>query len=104
MEGKVAPDRRVTVAASVLSAFLVAAGLSAGSHVLALGASHEGAMTGLLQLLTLPVLLLSGIMIPLTFAPGWMQAIATVNPLAHVVTGTRELFAGRRTLLSPSRS
>lgn len=83
------------VLASLAVLGLVAAGLSAGSHVLALGASHEGAMTGLLQLLTLPVMLLSGIMIPLTFAPGWMQAIATVNPLAHVVTGTRELFAGR---------
>ena len=76
---------------------IVAAALSAGSHLLALGSSHEGAMTGLIQLLTLPVLLLSGIMIPLTYAPGWIQALAVVNPLSHVVTGTRDMFAGQLT-------
>jgi len=87
----------VGVLVSLVVLALVAAALSAGSHVLALGAAHEGAMTGLLQLLTLPVLLLSGIMIPLTYAPDWMRAVATVNPLSHIVTGTRELFDGQVT-------
>ncbi len=42
MEGKVAPDRRVTVAASVLSAFLVAAGLSTVPDVAAAPAELQG--------------------------------------------------------------
>lgn len=41
-----------------------------------------------------PVLLLSGILLPLTFAPGWLQGIADWNPFSWAVDGTRALFAG----------
>jgi ABC-2 type transport system permease protein len=40
------------------------------------------------------VLLLSGILLPMTLAPGWLQAISDVNPLKHVVEGTRSFFDG----------
>jgi ABC-type uncharacterized transport system permease subunit len=42
----------------------------------------------------LPVLLLSGILLPMTLAPGWLQTVSDVNPLKHVVEGTREFFLG----------
>ena len=42
----------------------------------------------------LPVLLLSGILLPMTLAPAWLQAVSDVNPLKHVVEGTRAFFVG----------
>ena len=40
------------------------------------------------------MLLLSGILLPLTFAPGWLQAIAEWNPFSWAVDAARALFAG----------
>jgi ABC-2 type transport system permease protein len=42
----------------------------------------------------LPALLLSGILLPMSLAPTWLQRIADVNPLSHVVDASRELFNG----------
>jgi ABC-2 type transport system permease protein len=41
---------------------------------------------------TLPLLLLSGVMLPMTLAPDWLQTIAKINPLYHTVAGMRALF------------
>lgn len=41
-----------------------------------------------------PVLLLSGILLPLAFAPGWLQGVARWNPFSWAVDGTRALFNG----------
>jgi ABC-2 type transport system permease protein len=30
----------------------------------------------------------------MTLAPGWLQTISDVNPLKHIVEGTREFFLG----------
>src|SRR5919199_1202995 len=40
------------------------------------------------------VLLLSVILLPLSFAPGWLQGIADWNPFSWAVEGTRALFRG----------
>jgi ABC-2 type transport system permease protein len=42
--------------------------------------------------LMLPVLLLSGILLPMTLAPGWLQTVADINPLTHVVDGVRAMY------------
>jgi ABC-2 type transport system permease protein len=41
-----------------------------------------------------PLLLLSGITLPLTLAPKIIRAIASVNPFACEVTASRALFLG----------
>jgi ABC-2 type transport system permease protein len=46
------------------------------------------------QTLTFPLLVLSGLLLPLDGAPGWMAAVSRVNPLTHVATAERALFAG----------
>lgn len=70
---------------------LFAAGLSYG---LALALRDENTMSQVLQLVALPVILLTGILLPMSLAPQWMQAVATVNPLYHAVEAGRALFAG----------
>ena len=41
---------------------------------------------------SLPLLLLSGVMLPMTLAPDWLQTIAKFNPLYHTVAAMRALF------------
>lgn len=47
------------------------------------------------QSVTFPLLLLSGMMLPLETGPGWMRVAAAFNPLTYVVEAERALFAGR---------
>jgi ABC-2 type transport system permease protein len=44
--------------------------------------------------LVFPLLILSGMMLPLEAGPGWMQAAATLNPLTYVVDAERAAFTG----------
>ncbi len=73
---------------------LLGAAFAAVSYALALTLKSEDAFAPLLNAVVLPVLLLSGILLPMTLAPGWLQAVSDVNPLKHVVSGARALFAG----------
>jgi len=40
----------------------------------------------------LPLLLLSGVMLPMSLAPDWLQTVAKFNPLYHAVSAIRALF------------
>ena len=44
--------------------------------------------------MSLPLLLLSGVLLPMALAPTWLRRISQVNPLTYVVDGTRALFRG----------
>jgi ABC-2 type transport system permease protein len=67
---------------------------SAVSYGVALAVKSEDALAPLMNTVAQPVLLLSGILLPLTFAPGWLQAIADWNPFSWAVNGVRALFRG----------
>ncbi len=62
------------------------------SYALALWLKSEDAFAPLLFTATLPLLLLSGVLLPLNLAPGWLCAIANANPLAYAVDAARALF------------
>jgi ABC-2 type transport system permease protein len=68
-----------------------ASGLSYG---LALALRDENGMSQILQFFALPLILLTCILLPMSLAPAWMQAVATVNPLYHAVEAGRAMFAG----------
>jgi ABC-2 type transport system permease protein len=67
---------------------------SAVSYGVALLVKSEDALAPLMNTVAQPVLLLSGILLPLTFAPGWLQGIANWNPFSWAVDGVRALFRG----------
>jgi ABC-2 type transport system permease protein len=73
---------------------LLGAAFSAVSYALALTLKSEDAFAPLLNAVVLPVLLLSGILLPMSLAPGWLQGVSDVNPLKHVVEGARSFFTG----------
>ncbi len=64
------------------------------SYALALLLKDEDAFASTLNFFLLPVLLLSGVFLPLTLAPAWIRAAASVNPFSYAVDATRALFDG----------
>ena len=52
----------------------------------------EDALAPLLNRVSVPVLLLSGILLPMTLAPTWLRRLARLNPFSHVVDGARAAF------------
>ncbi|HEX7096613.1 MAG TPA: ABC transporter permease [Acidimicrobiales bacterium] len=73
---------------------LIGITFSSVSYTLGLKLKTEDALAPLLNAVVLPALLLSGILLPMSLAPNWLQRIADVNPLSHVVDASRELFNG----------
>lgn len=88
---------RVPVGDLVLGLLVVAAlgaAFASASYAAALTLRTEDALASVLNGLAVPLLLLSGILLPMSLAPGWLRAISDVNPLKHVVDGVRALFLG----------
>ncbi|MEH6792957.1 MAG: ABC transporter permease [Rhodococcus sp. (in: high G+C Gram-positive bacteria)] len=70
-------------------------GLGALSYALALSVrGQDWVFWSIQQTLMFPLLILSGTMLPLTTAPGWMQFLVNINPLGYLVDAERALFAG----------
>ena len=44
--------------------------------------------------LNLPVLLLGGVLLPISLGPAWMRVLAHLNPLYYTVAAARALAAG----------
>lgn len=70
-------------------------GLGSLSYALALATKdREWLFWGVQQSLIFPLLILSGLLLPLDAGPAWMQAVAVVNPVNWVVQAERALLAG----------
>jgi ABC-2 type transport system permease protein len=54
----------------------------------------EDAFAPVVNAIALPMLLLSGILLPMALAPDWLQFLSTINPLTHSVDAARALFNG----------
>ena len=64
------------------------------SYALALLLKDENAFAPALNFFLLPLLLLSGVLLPLTLAPAWIRGVASVNPFSYAVDAARSLFEG----------
>lgn len=64
------------------------------SYALGLWLKSEDALAPLLNTITFPLLLLSGILLPMTLAPDWLRTLSSFNPLTHAVDAARALFNG----------
>ncbi|MFD9741391.1 ABC transporter permease [Umezawaea sp. NPDC059074] len=74
---------------------VIGIGLGAFSCALAvLARKQESLFYVVQQTLLFPLLMLSGVLLPLDTAPSWMRAVSRVNPLTYVVEAERDLFAG----------
>jgi len=64
------------------------------SYAVALSVTDEGNLASIANTVYMPILLLSGIMLPLTLAPRWLRIAAKFNPFSYVVDAERLVFAG----------
>jgi ABC-2 type transport system permease protein len=82
---------------AVVFGLIVLVGLTVApaSYALALWLRDAEVMGPVLNTMTLPLMLLSGVLLPLSLAPVWLRAIAALNPLSHAVDASRAVFAGR---------
>jgi ABC-2 type transport system permease protein len=62
------------------------------AYAVALWARDENTYAPIIFTSTLPVLLLSGVLLPLGFAPQWLRNIAALNPLSYAVDAARAVF------------
>jgi ABC-2 type transport system permease protein len=62
------------------------------SYAVALWLRDENSFAPLIFTSTLPILLLSGVLLPLTLAPGWLRTISYFDPLRYAVDAARHLF------------
>lgn len=65
------------------------------SYSAALMLRSEDAFAPLVNGISMPLLLLSGILLPMALAPDWLQFLSTINPLTHAVDAARSLFNGQ---------
>lgn len=68
--------------------------LASLSYAAGLWLKSEDALAPLLNMVTVPVLLLSGILLPMTLGPRWLQRLSEANPFTHIVDGSRAAFRG----------
>jgi ABC-2 type transport system permease protein len=73
---------------------LMAASLSALSYTLGLAVKSEMALGPMLNTMTIPLLLLSGILLPMSLAPGWLNLVSRLTPFRYVVDAIRDGFLG----------
>ncbi|MHB8393197.1 MAG: ABC transporter permease [Candidatus Dormibacteria bacterium] len=64
------------------------------SYWMALLLKDENSFAPIIFTAALPLLLLSGVLLPMSLAPPWLQTISTLNPLSHAVTAARSIFLG----------
>jgi ABC-2 type transport system permease protein len=89
---------RAPVAAIFISlGFIVfiAVGLASVSYATALTVKSEDAFAPMLNSVIVPLVLLSGIMLPMTLAPGWLQGVSRISPFRYIIDAMRSAFTGQ---------
>lgn len=74
---------------------LLGAAFSMISNAIGIATKSEDALAPMVNALALPILLLSGILLPMTLAPRWLQIVSDFNPFKHIVEALRAVFRGQ---------
>jgi ABC-2 type transport system permease protein len=73
---------------------LVGLTLGSASYAVALFTKSEDALAPITNSIAIPLLLLSGMLLPMSLAPDWLRTIAQADPLLHAVEAIRSVFLG----------
>jgi ABC-2 type transport system permease protein len=82
------------VALGVLLTLLVGGACAAASNALALTTKSEDVMAPVINIVMMPVLLLSGILLPMTLGAAWLQRTSDFMPFRWIVDAVRDAFTG----------
>jgi ABC-2 type transport system permease protein len=91
---------RAPVAGVIVGIIIVAVmgvTMSAAGYAVALKVKSEDALAPLVNGIMVPLMLLAGVMLPITkgLAPDWLYYLSRVNPVVYVVEGSRAAFQGQ---------
>jgi ABC-2 type transport system permease protein len=73
---------------------VVAIGLASASYAVALLLKSEDAFAPMINSVVVPLILLSGIMLPMSLGPGWLQGVARISPFRYIIDAMRDAYAG----------
>lgn len=73
---------------------LIGTAMGSASYAMALIIKDGGILAGAVGFFNMPLMLLSGIMLPMSFAPNFLQIVARLNPFFHAVNAARALLDG----------
>ncbi|HEY7430281.1 MAG TPA: ABC transporter permease [Streptosporangiaceae bacterium] len=73
---------------------VVAVSLAAISYTVGLLTKSEDVLAPAINMVVVPLMLLSGIMLPMTLGPGWLQGIARATPFRYIIDAMRDAFSG----------
>lgn len=80
----------------LLLLMLFGVGVASLSYALAIASKHDGSLFYMVShSVALPMMLLGGVLLPMTNAPGWLYVASRFNPLTYLVEAERALFAGQ---------
>lgn len=83
--------------AGLLLMTLLGGALASASYAVALAVKRENKFMPLLNAVLLPLVLLSGILLPMQLAPEWLRLLSRINPLSYIVDAERAVFLGNFT-------
>lgn len=73
---------------------LLALSLASLSYTLALRVRTPQEFGPTVNALTMPSMLLSGLMLPMALAPGWLDVLSHLMPLRYLVDAVRDAYVG----------
>jgi ABC-2 type transport system permease protein len=79
----------------ILLTLVVGGACAAASNALALTTKSEDVMAPVINMVMMPVLLLSGILLPMTIGPAWLVRVSDFMPIRHIVDAVRGAFGGQ---------
>jgi len=84
----------VGVIVTLVLVCVLALGISGASYSMGIILKDEDAFAPFVQGVSLPLLLLSGVFLPMSLAPTWLHNLSRINPLVYLVDASRSLFVG----------
>ncbi|MGN6723109.1 MAG: ABC transporter permease [Marmoricola sp.] len=82
------------VVTGIVLTLLIGGACAASSNALALTTKSEDVMAPVINMVMMPVLLLSGILLPMTIGPHWLRRASDFMPIRWIVDAVRSAFSG----------
>ena len=82
------------VVLGIVITLLVGGACAAASNALAMSTKSEDVMAPVINVVMMPILLLSGILLPMTLGAEWLQRISDFMPFRYIVDAARDAFTG----------
>ena len=78
----------------VVITLVIGGACAAASNALGMATKSEDVMAPVINIVIMPVLLLSGILLPMTLGPDWLRRISDFMPTRWIIDAIRDVFAG----------